>query len=246
MPKDSLISEYKFYNIKYRKKHFCDTELFFTHPTIGYIKKGRAHFLYKAKTYYAYEGDLIYIAKDTKYYSVWEGNPEIEFYSIQFTFAKPYTFYEYRFQIIRNYPPEIPDMLCNTYTEKPYLSISYLYRMLDDLYTKMSIEKTAPEGIVIQPAIDYIEKNYNKRISIDTLCELCHCSESSLFKIFKKAIGITPIAYKHNIMIQNALDLLVHSDYTIEAISASVGFSSANHFRKVFFDILGKTPKEVR
>ena len=80
MPQDNLISEYNFYNIKYRKKHFCDTELFFSHPTVGYIKKGRAHFLYKGKTYYAYEGDLIYIAKDTKYYSVWEGNPEIEFY----------------------------------------------------------------------------------------------------------------------------------------------------------------------
>lgn len=47
-------------------------------------------------------------------------------------------------------------------------------------------------------------------------------------------------------MVQNALDLLAHTDLTIEEISSKVGFSSSNYFRKVFFDITGKTPKEVR
>ena len=98
----------------------------------------------------------------------------------------------------------------------------------------------------IQPAVEYIEKNYEQNFSIETLAKLCHCSESGFFKLFKKSTGVTPVAYKHNIMIQNALDLLTHTSLSVEEISKQTGFSSSNYFRTVFFKLTGKTPKELR
>ena len=54
--------------------HTTGTLNSFNHPCIGYIKKGRAEFLYMGKRFFASEGDLIYIGSITKYYSVWYGS----------------------------------------------------------------------------------------------------------------------------------------------------------------------------
>ena len=94
--------------------------------------------------------------------------------------------------------------------------------------------------------VEYIENNYNQNISINTLAKLCHCSESGFFKLFRKSTGVTPITYKHNIMIQHALDLLSHTTLSIEEVSSKTGFSSSNYFRTVFLKLTGTTPKELR
>ena len=124
------------------------------------------------------------------------------------------------------------------------LSVSYFYQLLDDIYKKL--KPASVSYTTMQPAIEYIENNYNQNFSINTLAKLCHCSESGFFKLFKKSTGVTPIAYKHNIMIQNALDLLANTNLSIEEISTQIGFSSSNHFRTVFLKLTGKTPKELR
>ncbi len=244
MKTDTLISSYECNVAKFSRTHTVGSVLDFENPCIGYIKKGNAQFLYKGKSYFAKEGDLIYIAKGTKYYSVWSGTPGIEFYSVHFSFVKPYSFYEYRFQIVRGYPGRLLDEMYNS--DDIYISVSHLYRLLSELYKRMAKEPVFSGKTAVRPAIDYIESNYNMPVTIDTLAGLCHMSSSGLFKLFKSATGVTPISYKHNIMIQNALDLLMHTDMTVEEVSERVGFSSSNYFRKVFFDVTGKTPKEVR
>ena len=133
-----------------------------------------------------------------------------------------------------------------TYEEKPMESVSYFYLLLNDIYKKMENTPKPLLYITIKPAVEYIEKNFSQPVSIKFLSNLCHMSESGFYKLFKKATGVTPIAYKHNIMIQQAIELLSSSSVTIEEISAVIGFPSSNYFRKVFFRITGKTPKELR
>ncbi len=247
MNTNTLISSFNLTLFKFSNTHTVGSMQLFEQPCIGYINKGNAQFLCNGKSYYAAEGDLIYIAKGTKYYSVWTGAPEIEFYSVKFSFIKPYSFYDYRFQIIKNYPRDLFDNMYNSYNTDFYISVSYMYRLLSDIYRRMTAKTSVlPGKISIQPAIDYIEKNYNMPVSIDKLSKLCHSCSSGFFKLFKSATGVTPITYKHNIMVQNALDLLAHTDLTIEEISERVGFSSSNYFRRVFFNTTGKTPKELR
>lgn len=246
MQNNGLISSYSFRLYNYQKIHSAGPEVCFYNPCIGYIKKGYAKFFYKGQSLYAYEGDLIYIAHGTKYHSVWFGSPDIEWYSINFAFKSQYDFCEYQFQILKDYPSELFDKMNKTYKNSYMLFVSYFYQLLDDIYHKLkATSKTVPYS-TIEPAVEYIENNYNQKISISTLAEFCHCSESSFFKLFKKTMGVTPIAYKHNIMIQHSLDLLSHTNLSIDEISARVGFSSSNYFRKIFIKLTGKRPKELR
>ena len=244
MGNNILVSSYLFCKHCYKHIHSSGPEIYFNNPCIGYVTKGYAKFLYKGKVFYAYEGDLIYIAYGTKYQSVWFGSPNVEWYSIDFYFKSRYDFYDYQFQILKDYPSELFDKMYQTYKSSYMLSVSYFYQLLDDIYKKL--KPASVSYTTMQPAIEYIERNYNHNFSISTLAELCHCSESGFFKLFKKSTGVTPIAYKHNIMIQNALDLLANTNLSIEEISTQIGFSSSNHFRTVFLKLTGKTPKELR
>ncbi len=232
--------------LSFKNIHSAGTFLSYDHPCIGYIKKGAGKFLYKGTSYFAEAGDLIYIAKGTKYYSVWTGFPDIEFYSINYDFYSPYTFYNFRFQIIKDFPAEDLDRFYQYFGDNNLLAISSFYKMLAVLYSDMQEEKVSDSRRAVEPTIAYIENHFSEPVSITQLCRLCHCSESWLFKTFRAATGVSPIAYKHNILIQHALDMLTNTTLPIEEISSRLGFTSANYFRRVFFKITGKTPREIR
>jgi len=246
MDNSYMISKYKFTHHCHKTIHSAGSDLVFYSPCIGYIKKGYAKFFYKGQTVYAYKGDLIYIASETRYGSIWFGSPDIEWYSINFDFNSKYAFMNYRFQILKNYPCELFEKMYETYEEKPLEALSYFYKLLSEIYKMLKVTPVSSTHMEIEPAITYIEKNYNKQISIKTLAMLCHSSESGFFKNFKKATGVTPVSYKHNIMIQHAIDLLSNTSMSVEEISNCVGFASSNYFRKIFIKLTDKTPKELR
>ncbi|MBQ8408920.1 MAG: helix-turn-helix transcriptional regulator [Clostridia bacterium] len=218
----------------------------YSRPCIGYLKRGMGKFFCNGNTYFAHEGDLIYIAKDTKYYSIWYGDPEIDFYSISFDFAHPYAYYNYRFQIVQGYPARHFDGMFESIKKEPLTALSHMYALLADLYPRMQTEQVSVQSGAIEQAVIHIENHYTEPLEINELCKKCHLSRSSLFDAFKKRTGVSPIHYKHNVMIQHALDMLSHTDLTVDEISQRVGFSSSNYFRTVFTKMTGKTPKEVR
>lgn len=236
---------------KVRKYHFLGTHTVgqvqdFPRPCIGYVAKGSADFLYRGKTITANTGDLIYIAPETRYYSVWKGSPEIEFYSIVFSFADKQAFMDYRFQLLENYPQERFDAMFSAYHTDFFTSIAALYTLLGDIYGRLTRDSYQSKCASMAPAIDYIESNYDQPVKVEYLAQLCGYSEPRFYAQFKKATGVSPIAYKHNICIQHALDDLTNTDDTIEEISQKLGFSSPNYFRRVFQKLIGKSPSEVR
>ena len=245
MEKNLQLSFYSISKQIRSRVHSAGSDIYFDRPCIGYVTKGYAKFLYEGKTVYAYEGDLIYIGCDTRYQSIWYGNPEIKWYSISFEFSQKYAFYNHRFQIISDYPGEIFDKLYKD-RENELLFLSHLYELLADVYER-TVETPASLSLnTVEPAVKYIEEHFNESFDIDIPARLCHMGRTAFFKQFKRATGVTPIAYKHSVMIQHAIDLLRDTELTVEEISEKTGFSSANYFRTVFCKLTDKTPKELR
>jgi len=120
------------------------------------------------------------------------------------------------------------------------------YDLYADIVPLLSYEKIQNTAINnIRPAVEYIERNSDCEFSIADLAQMCLLSESRFYALFKKTMKCSPITYRNNIRMQKAVNLL-DSDYSIEEIAAKVGFSSAVHFRRVFKEIMGKTPSEYR
>lgn len=246
MEKNLLLSEFMIKRVLRSERYTLGGEVSYTHPKLAYIKQGRAEFLYNGRTLYAQAGDMVYIPMNTQYYSVWFGEPQIEFYVIEFSFYDPYIYYEYNLQVISGYSDDVFDKIYSEAGKNDLMALSRFYGVLSTIYDKMTAKRQTHKSSYIQPALEYIENNFSQPIEIKELAQLCSCSESSLFKTFQAVVGVSPIVYKHNIMIQNALDMLAHTDLSIEEISRRTGFASANYFRKIFIKITGKTPKEIR
>lgn len=96
----------------------------------------------------------------------------------------------------------------------------------------------------IQPAIDFISKNYNKEIKNDELAKICNISTVYFRKLFKNITGTSPIAYTHNIRIEKAKEML-KSDYgSITDIATSLGFNNIYEFSKAFKKHTGFSPSK--
>ncbi len=239
------VSSFRMVWHKYKKTYTSGKLLTFSTNSIGYIKKGGVDFLFRGNVIPAKENDLVYIPCGTQYYSVWTGSPEIEFYQISFEFSSKLAFSEHSFEIINDYPQEQLDIMMMEYKSDPMLALGRFYYMLSDIYNKLTVtEKTKFKDIA--PAIEYIENNYAEPICIDSLSKLCNISSPALFKNFKALTGVSPISYKHNVIVQHALNLLANTDLSIEEISYRLGFSSPNYFRTVFTKIAKKPPKYFR
>ena len=88
--------------------------------------------------------------------------------------------------------------------------------------------------------------NWDKDFSVQDIAKKCCISESTLYHLFQKNLGQTPVRFINSIRINIAIEYLENSNYSISKIGELVGFHSENHFRKMFFDFTGTTPLKFR
>lgn len=218
----------------------------FDRPCIGHVCCGGAEFLLGGQTYMAGPGDLVYIAMETEYYSVWSGEPTVEWYSVDFAFADPLAFSDFRFQILRNYPGERLRIMHETFESDPLRSVSEFYALLHDLYAKMERSDYVPRLSKIHPALEYLKEHCNEPIRVAELAALCGYSEAHFFTLFQEQLKVTPITYKTNLQIQQAMRELLETNDSLDTIATRLGFSSANYFCRVFTKTVKRTPGEIR
>ena len=96
----------------------------------------------------------------------------------------------------------------------------------------------------ISPALEYIAKNYSKNIKNDVLANLCNLSTVYFRKLFSETMGISPIAYVHELRIKKAKEML-KSDYSsITDIAESLGYLNIYDFSRTFKKHTGITPSK--
>lgn len=117
------------------------------------------------------------------------------------------------------------------------------YQFLDIVQAHL-LENTSKDTKKIQKAIIFMRENDN--YSIPDLAKLCNMSESRFYSVFNEVVGMTPIKMKHKIQTTKAEFLLKSTDLSIDEIAHKIGFESTAHFRKVFNDHYGFSPKEMR
>lgn len=99
---------------------------------------------------------------------------------------------------------------------------------------------------IIKKAIDYIEKNYHKEISLKFLSEYLNLSKHYVCYLFKKETGDNISLYVNKLRIEKAKQLVLESDCKIKEIYDRVGFSDLQYFCKTFKRITGMTVIQYR
>ena len=93
---------------------------------------------------------------------------------------------------------------------------------------------------------EYINLNYAKKISLDTLCRKFDCCKSTLMTDFKKTYGVTVNAYLTGVRLSQAERQLVKTTLSVKEIASSCGFTGQNYFSRVFGEKYGISPTDYR
>jgi two-component system response regulator YesN len=106
--------------------------------------------------------------------------------------------------------------------------------------------KDVKHADVIYKSLDYISKNYMKKISLEEVAASVHLSASYFSKIFKEETGTNFITYLNNYRISVAKRLLIDNSIDMVDISNIVGYEDQSYFSKSFKRITGTTPGKFR
>lgn len=96
-------------------------------------------------------------------------------------------------------------------------------------------------------AIEFINTNYSKDITIDDVAKVAMLSQSYFRYLFKQITQKTFTEYINGLRVTKAVELLkTRPDMKVIDICYEVGFNNANHFNRVFRSETGATPMQVR
>lgn len=98
----------------------------------------------------------------------------------------------------------------------------------------------------IESALLYIQNNFEKPLTIQTIAENINLSKSSLYKYFHSHFNCTVNEYINSKRVEKAVKLLGETDLSIEEISQQTGFASAAYFSRTFKKEKGITPLKFR
>ncbi len=98
------------------------------------------------------------------------------------------------------------------------------------------------DDLPIKNAQEYIEHNFEEKISIEQLAGKAAISRRNFVRRFKKATSNTPIEYIQRVKVEAAKKGLETTSGNITDIMFSVGYSDTKAFRNVFRKYTGMSP----
>ncbi len=108
------------------------------------------------------------------------------------------------------------------------------------------IQAHGGKDIYIKKALQFIESNYSRNMSIEELARHIGLNKNYFSTLFREVLGIPPKEYVIKYRINKACGLLNNEDLTMSEVSRSVGYDDSLGFSKIFKQVKGMSPKTYR
>ena len=224
---------------------------------IAFMLKGRGEIFSDGGSFSINAGEALFIPKNTTYKAIWTGENEIIYHTIHFDFSPYCDPFSDKIAKVCAIVPEDSEAFygkIKTVSETQYAqderqfpALSAFYSILSETLAKAVVEEKEKCEDSVFPAVLKIQNDFTEKIKVEELAALCFLSPSRFYFLFKKHTGKSPIAYKNDLAVQRAAQMLViDNEKSVEDIADELGFESAVYFRRVFKKATGKTPTDFR
>lgn len=113
-------------------------------------------------------------------------------------------------------------------------------------YLKALAEAMRYKGDIVLMAQEYIEKNFERPITLTQIAESVNINASYLSRIFKLKTGLSVVDTINRKKIERARELLDAGSLKIYEIAASIGIDDTTYFSHLFKKYMGMSPKSYQ
>lgn len=134
-------------------------------------------------------------------------------------------------------------------TRQLYIKSSLLYILaaLAEHSLFMPTEKNLDKRVEsIKTALTYIKDNYREKIYLSDLAKQTNLNEQYFCRLFKKAIGHSPMEYINEYRIKQTRRLLEETSLSVTEICLECGYNNLGNFLREFRKYTGTTPLQYR
>lgn len=128
--------------------------------------------------------------------------------------------------------------------------IGYLCLFVDALMqsssTRVSAQENQLKDFYIQEAVNYIEQNYQRNLTVEEVADACRLNRSYFSKLFKDNVGCPPQEFLIRVRLAKAAELMCSSNAPISEIAVRCGYSNQFHFSRAFKKHYGVPPQKWR
>ncbi len=114
------------------------------------------------------------------------------------------------------------------------------------LTTKEGVKIGHPHAELVLKGINYMEENYNHKITVPLLAQQAMLTPRYYGTIFKEATGQTISEYLSHLRIKKAKSLLMQNLYSVQEVADKVGIGDIHYFSKLFKKLEGLPPKRMQ
>lgn len=209
------------------------------------LVSGSVEFFSECGTISARAGNLVFLSKHSRYEAVFSN--EADDYLICFDTPE---------EDIMSFAPMIllenVDLAClekirvlseeNRYTTHTQLYNKGSLLLLFDSIVEATKNESDKDSYVVKRACEYLQKN--EKLTIEQVAKQCAVSTSLLRQLFIKRLGISPIRYRKNMKMRQAMYLIESTNMTVSEIAEQLSFFDTAYFCKVFRSYTGMTPTQ--
>lgn len=233
---------------------------------LHYIAKGKGYFSYKGNTTTLQQGDLfLLLPNETTFYQADEQDPWSYYWlGISGTKAADYfnltelsktaIFHAHHPDQTNNLARLMRDTIYFSETSPPndnkalylYSKIYQLLFLLSQLSPNLSRTSRSEKESIYLKAKHYLDRNYQKNISIQALADELSINRSYLSVLFKQFASKSPKEYLTQVRMNRAKQLLIHTNESVKAIAFSVGYQDPLVFSKAYKQFHGFSPRQTQ
>jgi AraC-like DNA-binding protein len=126
------------------------------------------------------------------------------------------------------------------------LSISRNMKMLSDSSFNTNMESFSYNSRRIEKVMMYLNKNFDKDISLSDAAKIAGMTEVALSRFFKLRTGKTFVDTLNEIRLGNASRMLIETTQSIAEVAYHCGFNNISNFNRIFKKKKDCTPKDFR
>lgn len=123
-------------------------------------------------------------------------------------------------------------------------------RLWDILWQIADVSQSPPSAkrtpTAVDRALTYIDSHLHEPLSVNQIAEQQCISHNHFTRLFRAALGCTPIEYIQHRRVAQARHLLSYSRLPIKDVAASIGIVDAQIFNKFIRHYLGQSPRKLR